>query len=70
MLEKWKSSIDNTSFSGGVLRDLRKAFDTINHSLLLAKMHTYGFRKQALAIICSYFSNQKQRIMINNVFSS
>ena len=50
--------------------DLSKAFDTINHQLLLAKLHAYGFSQQALAIICSYLSNRKQRIKINNVFSS
>ena len=33
-------------------------------------MHAYGFSKQALAIVCSYLSNRKQRIKINNVFSS
>ena len=33
-------------------------------------MHAYGFSKQALAIICSYLSNRKQRIRINNVFNS
>ena len=70
MLEKWKLSIDNKGFAGGVLMDLSKAFDTINHQLLLAKLHAYGFSQQALAIICSYLSNRKQRIKINNVFSS
>ena len=70
MLEKWKLSIDNKGFAGGVLMDLSKAFDTINHPLLLAKLHAYGFSKQALAVICSYLSNRKQRIKINNVFSS
>ena len=70
MLEKWKLSTDNTDFAGGVLMDLSKAFDTINHQLLLAKLHAYGFSQQALAIICSYLSNRKQRIKINNVFSS
>ena len=70
MLEKWKLSIDNKGFAGGVLMDLSKAFDTINHQLLLAKLHAYGFSKQALAIVCSYLSNRKQRIKINNVFSS
>ena len=69
MLEKWKLSIDNKGFAGGVLMDLSKAFDTINHQLLLAKLHAYGFSKQALAIVCSYLSNRKQRIKINNVFS-
>ena len=70
MLEKWKLSIDNKGFAGGVLMDLSKVLDTINHPLLLAKLHAYGFSKQALAIICSYLSNQKQRIKINNIFST
>ena len=68
MLEKWKLSIDNKGFAGGVLVDLSKAFDTINHQL--PKLHVYEFSKQALVIICSYLSNRKQRIKINNVFSS
>ena len=50
--------------------DLSKAFVTINHPFMLTKLHAYGFRKQALAVICSYLSNRKQRIKINNVFSS
>ena len=70
MLEKWKLSIDNKGLAGGVLMDLSKAFDTINHPLLLAKLHAYGFSKQALAIRCSYLSSRKQRIKIINVFSS
>ena len=70
MLEKWKLSIDNKGFAGGVLMDLSKASDTINHPLSLAKLHAYGFRKHALAIIWSYLSNRKQRIKINSVFSS
>ena len=50
--------------------DLSRAFDTINHQLLLAKLHAYGFRKQALAIVFSYLSNWKQRIKVSNVLSS
>ena len=70
MLEKWKLCIDNKGFVDGVLMDSSKAFDTINHQLLLAKLHAYGLSQQALAIIFSYLSNRKQRIKINNVFSS
>ena len=50
--------------------DLSKAFDAINRQLLLGNLHAYGFSKQVLAIICSSLSNQKQRIKINDVFSS
>ena len=62
MLEKWKLSIDNKGFVGGVLMNLNKAFYTINHPLLLAKSHAYGISKQALTIIYSYLSNRAQRI--------
>ena len=37
MLKKWKLSIYNKAFAGGVLMNLSKVFDTINHRLLLAK---------------------------------
>ena len=55
-------------FADGVLKDVSKTSDTIIHRL--AKLHAYWFSKQALAIIYDYFSNKKQKIKINNVFSS
>ena len=51
MAGKWKLSIDNKGFTGGVLMGLSKAFDSKNHQLLLAKLHAQaGFSKQALLI--------------------
>ena len=50
--------------------DLSKAFDTINHELLIAKLHAYGFSKQALKIVLSYMSDRWQRTKINKSFSS
>ena len=46
--------------------DLSKAFDTVNHGLLLQKLKAYGFSDDALTLMCTYLKNQKQRVVINN----
>ena len=50
--------------------DLSKAFDTINHELLIAKLHAYGFNKESLELILDYLSNRWQRTKICDNFSS
>ena len=70
MLEKWKLSKDNKGFAGAILMGLNKTSDTLNHPLLLAKLHVHGYSKQALAIICSYLPNRKQWMKINTVINS
>ena len=50
--------------------DLSKAFDTINHELLIAKLHAYGFNKESLELILDYLSNRWQRTKIGDNFSS
>ena len=49
--------------------DLSKAFDTINHGLLLAKLDTYGFSRTSLKLMQNYLCNSQQRISINGSFS-
>ena len=46
LIENWKKSLDKKGYGGAVLMDLSKAFDTIKHDLLLAKLHAYGFSKK------------------------
>ena len=70
MLEKWRMSIDKGGCGGGVLMDLSKAFDTLNHDLLIAKLYAYGYGKDALKLIKSYLSNRWQRVKINESYSS
>ena len=70
MLEKWRISLDKGGYGGGVLMDLSKAFDTIDHDLLIAKLHAYGFDKNALRLIKSYLSDRWQRTRINTSYSS
>ena len=50
--------------------DLSKAFDTLNHDLLVAKLYAYGFDKTSLHLIKSYLTNRWQRTKVNNSYSS
>ena len=50
--------------------DLSKAFDTINHELLIAKLHAYGFGLSSLKLLLSYLTDRWQRVKINSSFSS
>ena len=65
LIEKWKESLDNKGYAGAIFVDLSKAFDTINHQLLVAKLYDYGFDKCALTLILNYLSNRWQRTKIN-----
>ena len=71
MLEKWKKVIDKTEYihlSAPYL--FMKVFDTINHHILLARLHAYGFSKNALNLMSSYLTNRKQGVQNNSNFSA
>ena len=70
LIEKWKQILDDKGYGAAVLMDLSKAFDTINHELLIAKLHAYGFTKEPLIIIFSYLSDHWQHVRIDSSFSS
>ena len=70
LIEKWKKCVDNGGAFGALLTDLSKAFDCLSHELLIAKLNAYGFDKKSLTLVYSYLSKRKQRVKINNSFSS
>ena len=53
-----------------MLTDLSKAFDSLNHELLIAKLNAYNFDDSVLRLLLNYFDNRKQCVKINNEFSS
>lgn len=54
-------------FVGAVMVDLSKAFDTINHRLLIEKLHSYGISGTELKWFSNYLSQRKQRAVLNGV---
>jgi len=70
MLETWKNALDAKSEAGAILTDLSKAFDCLNHDLLIAKLEAYGFDKNALLFVKDYLKHRKQRTKVNGSYSS
>ena len=62
--------IDKGNFCCGVFMDLSKAFDTIDHHILLEKLYLYGIRGVSLQWFNSYLSDRKQYVVVDGVESS
>ena len=70
MVENCKKTLDQGNEYGALLTDLSKAFDCLPHDLIVAKLHAYGFSIDSLKLINSYLTERKQRVKINDQFSS
>ncbi|XP_048580104.1 uncharacterized protein LOC116603374 isoform X1 [Nematostella vectensis] len=66
----WYINMDRQKFNLVVFLDLKKAFDTVNHDILLRKLELNGITGNALLLIQSYLSNRKQKCQLNSTVSS
>ena len=65
MIDKWLQNINNSEFTGVVFADLAKAFDVINHALLLKKLELHGISDNSLQLITSFLLNRTQLVNVN-----
>ena len=63
--ESVSQTLDEGSFVFGIFVDLQKAFDTVDHKILLHKLEYYGIRGVCNDWFKSYLSDQKQFVSIN-----
>ena len=67
--DKILKGLDKGLFRGTILIDLQKAFDTINHEILLGNLYAIGFYEKAVAWFKSYLSDRAFKVNTNNHFS-
>ena len=53
LLENWKIVLDRKRYAGALMM----AFDTLNYSLLIVKLHAYSFSEESLKLIKSYLTD-------------
>jgi hypothetical protein len=60
--------VNNNKMAGSIFCDLEKAFDSVNHDILLSKLPYYGISGKAKLLLESYFQNRYQRVQITNSY--
>ena len=69
LVDKILSFMDNGDTPIGIFLDLSKAFDTLNHNILLHKLKHYGLSKNSTRLIKNYLENKTQYVNFDNVNS-
>ena len=62
-------NIEQKKYTCAVFLDLKKAFDTVNHSILLNKLHKYGIRGNMHELLSDYLTNRTQFTVLHNITS-
>ena len=67
--DNWSINIDKGLLNEVIFIDLKKAFDTIDHTILLRKLRIYGVDENGIKFFESYLSNRSQRCCVNGELS-
>ena len=70
IVEKIQTQLNNGEFATGVFVDLRKAFDTVDHGILIHKLEHYGVGSISKKWFSSYVTNRKQFLSTDNCNST
>ena len=68
--DNWAFNIDRGYVNAVVFLNLNKAFDTVNYSILLSKLYSYGVKGIAYELLSSYSENRTQKCAVNGVLSN
>ena len=68
--ENIRTHLDENELTAGVFIDLRKAFNTVDHDILLTKLHHYGIRRLFHDWFRSYLKGRQQFVSIGNQTSA
>jgi hypothetical protein len=66
LMDEILKSLNNRLMVGGIFCDLQKAFDCVNHNILLTKLEFYGIKGTFLKLIKSYLEGRYQRVLLLN----
>ena len=67
--DNWAFNIDRGYVNAVVFLDLKKVFDTVDHSILLSKLYLYGVKGIAYELLSSYLENRTQKCSVNGILS-
>lgn len=65
MTDWWLTANDQSKMNGVVLVDFKKAFDSVDHKIILNKLNFYGTKDTSLMWFNSYLTNRQQQVSIN-----
>ena len=70
LTENWRKSLDHKKVIGALSMDLSKAFDSLQHDILIVQLHTYRSEMNALKLIYSYLINRAPTVKVKGEYSA